>query len=176
MPAYYFDKHHLVPFGEFVPPGFRWFINLMNIPLGDFNRGAVGQPPFEWRGERLAPNICYEDLFGEELGQVKRALQRRLVLHAVVMCSVVLGLGLGGVALLLWAVTPPAQIHAPWALVLAPLPPLAVAAWCLRAAAESQRGDSGLFANLRQQMAVDRALLAASALSPSTAATAGGGL
>ena len=66
-PAYHFDKHHLVPFGEFVPPGFRWFINLMNIPLGDFSRGALGQPSFEWQGQRLAPNICYEDLFGEEL-------------------------------------------------------------------------------------------------------------
>jgi apolipoprotein N-acyltransferase len=65
---YRFDKHHLVPFGEFVPPGFRWFINMMNIPLGDFNRGAVGQASFEWKGQRLAPNICYEDLFGEELG------------------------------------------------------------------------------------------------------------
>jgi apolipoprotein N-acyltransferase len=64
---YRFDKHHLVPFGEFVPPGFRWFINLMNIPLGDFSRGALGQPSFDWQGQRLAPNICYEDLFGEEL-------------------------------------------------------------------------------------------------------------
>ncbi len=63
-----FDKHHLVPFGEFVPPGFRWFINLMNIPLGDFTRGPLGQPSFDWQGQRLAPNICYEDLFGEELG------------------------------------------------------------------------------------------------------------
>lgn len=67
VPVYHFDKHHLVPFGEFVPPGFRWFINLMNIPLGDFSRGALGQPSFEWQGQRLAPNICYEDLFGEEL-------------------------------------------------------------------------------------------------------------
>lgn len=65
--SYHFDKHHLVPFGEFVPPGFRWFINLMNIPLGDFSRGPLGQPSFEWQGQRLAPNICYEDLFGEEL-------------------------------------------------------------------------------------------------------------
>lgn len=65
---YRYDKHHLVPFGEFVPPGFRWFIDLMHIPLGDFNRGAVGQPSFDWQGQRLAPNICYEDLFGEELG------------------------------------------------------------------------------------------------------------
>jgi len=63
-----FDKHHLVPFGEFVPPGFRWFIDLMNIPLGGFQRGALRQASFDWQGQRLAPNICYEDLFGEELG------------------------------------------------------------------------------------------------------------
>ena len=66
--AYRYDKHHLVPFGEFIPPLFKWFTRMMNIPLGDFNRGAVGQPSFEWKGQRLAPNICYEDLFGEELG------------------------------------------------------------------------------------------------------------
>jgi apolipoprotein N-acyltransferase len=63
-----YDKHHLVPFGEFIPPLFKWFTRLMNIPLGDFNRGAVGQASFRWKGQRLAPNICYEDLFGEELG------------------------------------------------------------------------------------------------------------
>ncbi|MBP6405896.1 MAG: apolipoprotein N-acyltransferase [Proteobacteria bacterium] len=67
-PVYRFDKHHLVPFGEFIPPLFKWFTDLMNIPLGDFNRGEVGQPSFEWQGQQLAPNICYEDLFGEELG------------------------------------------------------------------------------------------------------------
>ncbi|MDD2546540.1 MAG: apolipoprotein N-acyltransferase [Burkholderiaceae bacterium] len=65
---YRYDKHHLVPFGEFIPPFFRWFTEMMNIPLGDFNRGAVGQPSFAWAGQRIAPNICYEDLFGEELG------------------------------------------------------------------------------------------------------------
>ena len=64
---YRYDKHHLVPFGEFIPTGFRWFTNLMNIPLGDFNRGEVGQASFDWKGQRLAVNICYEDLFGEEL-------------------------------------------------------------------------------------------------------------
>ena len=62
-----YDKHHLVPFGEFIPPMFRWFTALMHIPLGDFNRGALGQASFAVRGQRLAPNICYEDLFGEEL-------------------------------------------------------------------------------------------------------------
>lgn len=65
---YRYDKHHLVPFGEFIPPLFEWFVRMMNIPLGNFTRGSVGQAPLVWRGERWAPNICYEDLFGEELG------------------------------------------------------------------------------------------------------------
>ena len=65
---YRYDKHHLVPFGEVIPPGFRWFTQMMNIPLGDFNRGAVGQASFVAAGQRWGPNICYEDLFGEEIG------------------------------------------------------------------------------------------------------------
>ena len=64
---YRYDKHHLVPFGEFIPRFFKWFTQMMNIPLGDFARGALVQPSFAWQGQRLAPNICYEDLFGEEL-------------------------------------------------------------------------------------------------------------
>jgi apolipoprotein N-acyltransferase len=67
--SYQYDKHHLVPFGEFVPPLFQWFVRMMNIPLGDFTRGDVAQPSFEFKGERIAPNICYEDLFGEELAR-----------------------------------------------------------------------------------------------------------
>ncbi len=56
-----------MPFGEFVHPLFKWFLAIVNIPLADFNSGAVSQPSFDWQGQRLAPNICYEDLFGEEL-------------------------------------------------------------------------------------------------------------
>jgi apolipoprotein N-acyltransferase len=62
-----YDKHHLVPFGEFIPPLFKWFTRMMNIPLGDFNRGGLGQPSLPVAGQRVAPNICYEDLYGEEL-------------------------------------------------------------------------------------------------------------
>ena len=66
---YQYDKHHLVPFGEFIPPFAQWFIDLMKMPLGSFNRGGLNQAPFYWQGERLGLNICYEDLFGEELAQ-----------------------------------------------------------------------------------------------------------
>ena len=64
-----YDKHHLVPFGEFIPPWFRWFTELMNIPLGSFNRGSLRQPSFVWQGQTWGVHVCFEDLFGEELAQ-----------------------------------------------------------------------------------------------------------
>ncbi|MFN3297077.1 apolipoprotein N-acyltransferase, partial [Caldimonas sp.] len=66
QPMYRYDKIHLVPFGEFVPRGFRWFVDMMDMPLGDFTRGRDTRP-FEFDGQRIRPTICYEDLFGEEL-------------------------------------------------------------------------------------------------------------
>ena len=62
-----YDKHHLVPFGEFIPWGFRWFVDLMKMPLGDFQRGAKRQDPIAVRDQRIGVNICFEDLFGEEI-------------------------------------------------------------------------------------------------------------
>ena len=69
---YRYDKHHLVPFGEFVPWGFHWFVQMMNIPLGDFNRGAPVQKPFMVHNEAISVDICYEDLFGEEIARTVR--------------------------------------------------------------------------------------------------------
>ncbi len=68
-----YDKRHLVPFGEFIPTGFGWFVALMNIPLGEFGRGAPVQPAFAVGDQRFAFNVCYEDLFGEEIIRVLRA-------------------------------------------------------------------------------------------------------
>jgi apolipoprotein N-acyltransferase len=66
---YRYDKAHLVPFGEFIPYGFHWFVRLMDMPLGSFARGGYDQAPFVVRGVKIAPNICYEDLFGAQLAQ-----------------------------------------------------------------------------------------------------------
>ncbi|WP_018413180.1 apolipoprotein N-acyltransferase [Methyloversatilis thermotolerans] len=62
-----YSKAHLVPFGEFTPPLFAWTLQILSIPMSDFGRGAAVQPPLELAGERVAVNICYEDVFGEEL-------------------------------------------------------------------------------------------------------------
>src|SRR5690625_6384025 len=40
---------------------------MMKMPLGDIQRGALGQAPFEIAQQRIAPDICYEDVFGEEI-------------------------------------------------------------------------------------------------------------
>jgi apolipoprotein N-acyltransferase len=62
-----YAKRHLVPFGEYAPPGFAWFFRFAQIPMSDFTAGPTRQAPLNVAGLRIAPNICYEDLFGEEL-------------------------------------------------------------------------------------------------------------
>lgn len=62
-----YNKGHLVPFGEYVPPGFKWVMRLVNIPMSDFTPGAIQQTPIRVDGQKVAVNICYEDAFGEEI-------------------------------------------------------------------------------------------------------------
>ncbi|MBS0372332.1 MAG: apolipoprotein N-acyltransferase [Proteobacteria bacterium] len=66
-PSGHYAKQHLVPFGEYSPPMFRWFYDLVSIPMADQTRGAARQPPLHLAGQKVAINICYEDVFGEEL-------------------------------------------------------------------------------------------------------------
>ena len=64
-----YHKVHLVPFGEFVPPGLGWTLRMVNIPMSDFSRGQPGQAVLEVAGQRVGVNICYEDAFGEEIAR-----------------------------------------------------------------------------------------------------------
>ncbi|MBO9685807.1 MAG: apolipoprotein N-acyltransferase [Mitsuaria chitosanitabida] len=64
--SYDYGKRHLLPFGEFIPPGFRWFVRAMNIPMDDQGSGTH-QRALPFAGQRLRPLICYEDLFGEDV-------------------------------------------------------------------------------------------------------------
>lgn len=70
-PVQHYSKNHLVPFGEFQPWGFGWFFKLASIPMADQTPGGDHQPLLEMAGQKIAMNICYEDVFGEEL---RRAL------------------------------------------------------------------------------------------------------
>jgi apolipoprotein N-acyltransferase len=68
-PRQAYHKVHLVPFGEFVPWGFGWVLRLVQIPLSDFSRGAIVQQPLAVAGQRVAVNVCYEDVFGDAMAR-----------------------------------------------------------------------------------------------------------
>ena len=99
---------------------------------------------------------AYAGLVGEEVGRSASAWKRRLLLVAVALGLAVVAAVLAGVALLLWAVTPIANLHAPWVLITAPgVVALLAGACALRLRRKHEDG----FAGLKQQMSADLAML-----------------
>ncbi len=78
-PVQFYNKHHLVPFGEYIPLKdlLGGLLDILQVPMADFSRGAAVQPPLVVAGQKIAVSICYEDAFGEE---VIRALPQATVL------------------------------------------------------------------------------------------------
>jgi apolipoprotein N-acyltransferase len=49
-------------------PALGWIINeVLHIPMSDLARGGERQPVLRIAGQRVAVQICYEDVFGEEI-------------------------------------------------------------------------------------------------------------
>ena len=71
-----YRKQHLVPFGEYLPLRFlfAWVLDVLHMPMADFDTGPSNPPPIAVAGQRLAVSICYEDAFGSEMrGQLPAA-------------------------------------------------------------------------------------------------------
>ncbi len=106
----------------------------------------------------LADHVeAYTELVGEELRSTATVLKWRVILNAVALCSAGVALVLTGVALMLWAVIPPADIHAPWALIAGPTLPLAVAVVCFVMGRTQVRKNG--FDSLREQFTADVSML-----------------
>ncbi|MCR2746378.1 apolipoprotein N-acyltransferase [Limnobacter parvus] len=74
VPTKRHDKRHLVPFGEFIPLGFKWFVAMLNMPMGEFTSGSGPLNPFVVKGNAMASTVCYEDIFsGEFAGLVAKS-------------------------------------------------------------------------------------------------------
>jgi len=65
----FYDKTHLVPFGEYfpVPHAVREWLRLMSLPNSDFNAGAHDQPPLSVADMKISASICYEDSYPTSL-------------------------------------------------------------------------------------------------------------
>jgi len=77
-----YDKHHLVPFGEYTPLHrlFSWFMRWIDIPMSDEIPGVKNQPLLTLKDIRIAPFICYEIAFSS---QVYRHLPRANLLLVI---------------------------------------------------------------------------------------------
>lgn len=99
---------------------------------------------------------AYAGLVGEEIGKTASSLKTRVLAGIVALALVGVSAVLAGVALMLWAVIPAANIQAPWALLAAPAVPLAVAVACGVASAQKPKSA---FAELKQQLEADLAMI-----------------
>ncbi len=64
LPKGYYDKHHLVPFGEYVPfKSLLRFAEKLTAGAGDFSKGQTGPVPLKFGTGTTGVLICFEILF-----------------------------------------------------------------------------------------------------------------
>jgi len=78
----FYHKSHLVPFGEYMPFAsvLRGIVAFFDLPMSDFTPGKYEQNMLTAAGQKIAPTICYEDAFGEDV--IRFLPEASLILNA----------------------------------------------------------------------------------------------
>jgi uncharacterized membrane protein YqjE len=100
---------------------------------------------------------AYSDLVAQELDELRAVLRRRALMIAVALLGGFVALLLAGVALMLWAITPPEALRAPWVFWAVPVVPGLIGLYGALTARALARHRG--FALLREQFAADVAML-----------------
>ena len=108
--------------------------------------------------QMLADHVeAYSDLVSEEVAAAAGKWKRQALSYALIGVLALVTLVLAGVSLMLWAVTPPDSIHAPWALIIVPLVPALGAVGCWFSGRSGSKSNG--FAAIKAQLAADAAML-----------------
>lgn len=116
------------------------------------------------RPQMLAEHAAaWAELLAAESAEALSGWRRRLVLQLAAALSAVMGVALAAVALMLWAVTPAAQLNQPWSGALLLLVPLAVLAlalgFWLAARRSADEGNRARLQRLASQWQADVSLM-----------------
>ena len=99
---------------------------------------------------------AYAALVDEEIGEAISFWRTRALMNGIALLLLMVAVMLGGIAVILWMVVPPSSIRHAWGLIAVPVAPLLVALVCLLL---RQRAPSSMFAEVKQQLAVDFRML-----------------
>jgi apolipoprotein N-acyltransferase len=65
----FYNKHHLVPFGEYLPLRKILYhpLRIFNIPISNFSSGKYDEKNLQTSKGNFGMSICYEDAYGNEV-------------------------------------------------------------------------------------------------------------
>jgi uncharacterized membrane protein YqjE len=110
------------------------------------------------RPELLGEHVgAYAELVGSEVDKTSRLWILRIACYAVAALLLTASVVFTGVALMLWAMVPAADMNMPWLLVAVPLVSLLVGAACLWRARTAP--EHRAFESVKQQLSADLAML-----------------
>jgi apolipoprotein N-acyltransferase len=70
--SYRYDKHHLVPFAESLPPGTAWIGKRLGLEMNGLTPGRINQTALRTDDTNVGITICFEDLFDTAVAEKAR--------------------------------------------------------------------------------------------------------